>query len=81
MINRFTRRAAARMVASLAIAPLTSAHAGRIIELKGGGFQPVNVAICNFIGDSAAQTITSVINNNLKRMQILQLNENLKLRN
>ena len=72
MTNHFTRRAATTMIASLAIAPLTSARAGRIIELKGGGFQPVNVAICNFIGDSAAQTITSVINNNLKRSVFLK---------
>ena len=67
-----TRRNAAQLIASLAVTPITQAHAGRIIELHGGGFQPVSIAISPFVGDDAAQTVTSIINNNFKRSVFLK---------
>ena len=62
-----TRRAAAGLIATAAFAPLTAARAGRIIDLKGGSFQPTNIAVAPFIGDDAARTITSVATNNFWR--------------
>lgn len=71
MTRPITRRAAAGLLASAALAPLTPARAGRIIDLKGGSFQPTNIAIAPFIGDDAARTITSVATNNFKRSVFL----------
>lgn len=67
-----TRRKAAGLIVSLAAMPLTQARAGRIIELRGGGFQPVSIAVSPFVGDDAAQTVTSIINNNFKRSVFLK---------
>ena len=71
MTRLITRRAAACLIASAALAPIAPARAGRIIDLKGGGFQPINIAVAPFIGDDAARTITSVTNNNFKRSVFL----------
>jgi TolB protein len=72
MTRLITRRAAAGLIVSAALAPLTPARAGRIIDLKGGGFQPTNIAIAPFVGDDAARTITSVATNNFKRSVFLR---------
>jgi TolB protein len=71
MTRLITRRAAAGFIASAALAPFAPARAGRIIDLKGGGFQPINIAIAPFVGDEAARTITSVTQNNFKRSVFL----------
>jgi TolB protein len=71
MTRLITRRAAAGFFASAALAPFAPARAGRIIDLKGGGFQPINIAIATFVGDEAARTITSVTQNNFKRSVFL----------
>ena len=71
MTRLITRRAAASLIASAALTPFAPARAGRIIDLKGGGFQPINIAVAPFIGDDAARTITSVTNNNFKRSVFL----------
>lgn len=71
MTRLITRRAAAGLIASAALAPFAPARAGRIIDLKGGGFQPINIAIAPFVGDEAARTITSVTQNNFKRSVFL----------
>ncbi len=52
--------------------PFAPARAGRVIDLKGGGFQPINIAIAPFVGDDAARAITSVVNNNFKRSVFLR---------
>lgn len=67
-----TRRAAAGMIAGAALAPFAPARAGRIIDLRGGGFQPVNIAVAPFSGDEAARTVTSVTLNNFKRSVFLR---------
>ncbi|QGM98590.1 Tol-Pal system beta propeller repeat protein TolB [Methylocystis parvus] len=71
MTRLITRRAAAGLIAGAALAPVAPARAGRIIDLKGGGFQPINIAIAPFVGDEAARTITSVTQNNFKRSVFL----------
>ena len=71
MTRLITRRAAAGLIAGAALAPLAPARAGRIIDLKGGGFQPINIAVAPFVGDEAARTITSVTGNNFKRSVFL----------
>jgi len=71
MTRLITRRAAAGLIASAALAPIAPARAGRIIDLKGGGFQPINIALQPFLGDEAARTITSVAQNNFKRSVFL----------
>ncbi|MBL1256480.1 MULTISPECIES: Tol-Pal system beta propeller repeat protein TolB [unclassified Methylocystis] len=72
MTRLITRRAAAGLIASAALAPFAPARAGRIIDLKGGGFQPTNIAVAPFVGDEAARTITSVATNNFKRSVFLR---------
>lgn len=74
MTRCITRRAAAGLIAGAALAPFlpaSLARAGRIIDLKGGGFQPVNIAVPPFVGDDAAHTVTSVTLNNFKRSVFL----------
>ena len=71
MTAHFTRRAAAGLIAGAALAPFAPARAGRIIDLKGGGFQPINIAVAPFVGDEAARTVTSVTTNNFKRSVFL----------
>jgi TolB protein len=71
MTRHITRRAAAGLIAGAALAPFAPARAGRIIDLKGGGFQPVNIAVAPFVGDEAARAITSVASNNFKRSVFL----------
>jgi TolB protein len=72
MTRLITRRAAAGLIASAALSPLAPARAGRIIDLKGGSFQPTNIAVAPFVGDEAARTITSVAANNFKRSVFLR---------
>jgi TolB protein len=72
MICPITRRAAAGLLAGAAFAPFAPARAGRIIDVKGGGFQPVNIAVAPFVGDDAARTVTSVTLNNFKRSVFLK---------
>lgn len=72
MTRLITRRAAAGLIAGAAMAPFAPARAGRIIDLKGGSFQPTNIAVAPFVGDEAARTITSVTNNNFKRSVFLR---------
>ena len=74
MTRCINRRAAAGLLAGAAFAPFlpaSLARAGRIIDLKGGGFQPVNIAVAPFVGDDAARTVTSVTLNNFKRSVFL----------
>ncbi|MBM3651969.1 MAG: Tol-Pal system protein TolB [Alphaproteobacteria bacterium] len=74
MTRSITRRAAAGLVAGAAFAPFlpaSSVRAGRLIDLKGGGFQPINIAVAPFVGDEAARTVTSVTLNNFKRSVFL----------
>jgi TolB protein len=72
MTRLITRRAAAGLIASAALAPVAPARAGRIIDLKGGGFQPINIAVAPFVGEEAARAITSVAHNNFKRSVFLR---------
>jgi TolB protein len=72
MTRPLTRRAVASLLASAAFTPFAPARAGRIIDVKGGGFQPVNVAVAAFVGDDAARTVTSVTLNNFKRSVFLK---------
>ena len=72
MTRLITRRAAAGLLAGAAMTPFVPAQAGRIIELRGGGFQPINIAVAPFAGDEAARTITSVTLNNFKRSVFLK---------
>lgn len=71
MTRLLTRRAAAGLIAGAAMTPIVPARAGRIIDLKGGGFQPINIAVAPFSGDEAARTITSVATSNFKRSVFL----------
>ena len=71
MTRHITRRAATGLIASAALAPFAPARAGRVIDLKGGSFQPINIAVAPFAGDEAARTITSVTSNNFKRSVFL----------
>jgi TolB protein len=68
----FTRRSAIGLAASATLAPLASARAARVLDLRAGGFQPVSIAVTNFAGDDAARTVTSVILNNFKRSVFLK---------
>ncbi|MBI1868746.1 MAG: Tol-Pal system protein TolB [Methylocystis sp.] len=73
MSFKFTRRRAAGLIAGAALAPFAKAHAGRVLDLRaGGGFQPIAIAVANFVGDDAARTVTGVIVNNFKRSVFLQ---------
>jgi TolB protein len=72
MTSRITRRAATGLILGTALGPAASAaRAGRIIELRGGAFQPVTVAVAPFVGDEAARTVTAVTLNNFKRSVFL----------
>ncbi len=72
MKSRITRRAATGLILGTALGPAASAaRAGRIIELRGGAFQPVTVAVAPFVGDEAARTVTAVTLNNFKRSVFL----------
>jgi len=66
-----TRRRALELMAAAAATPILPASAGRLIELKGGAFQPTNVAVAPFVGDESARLATSVIVNNFKRSVFL----------
>ena len=73
MTLNFTRRAAVSLIAGGALAPFAPARAARVLDLHaGGGFQPINVAVTSFVGDDAARTVTSVVNNNFKRSVFLK---------
>ncbi len=71
MTITFTRRSAAGLIAGAALAPL-AARAAPILELKAGGFRPINIAVMNFAGDDAARLVTSVVNSNFKRSVFLK---------
>ena len=72
MTRLLTRRAATGLILGTALATAaTPARAGRIIELRGGAFQPVTVAVAPFVGDEAARTVTAVALNNFKRSVFL----------
>ncbi|MFY9657676.1 MAG: Tol-Pal system beta propeller repeat protein TolB [Methylocystis sp.] len=66
-----TRRRALELMATAAATPILPASAGKLIELKGGAFQPINVAVAPFVGDESARLATSVIVNNFKRSVFL----------
>ena len=66
-----TRRRALELMAAAAATPILPASAGKLIELKGGAFQPINVAVAPFVGDESARVATSVIVNNFKRSVFL----------
>ena len=66
-----TRRKALELMAAAAATPILPARAGKLIELKGGAFQPINVAVAPFVGDENARLATSVIVNNFKRSVFL----------
>jgi len=66
-----TRRKALELMAAAAAAPILPASAGKLIELKGGAFQPINVAVAPFVGDESARLATNVIVNNFKRSVFL----------
>jgi TolB protein len=51
---------------------ITRRAAAGLIDLKGGSFQPTNIAVAPFVGDEAARTITSVATNNFKRSVFLR---------
>ncbi len=72
MPTTFTRRSAVGLIAGAALAPLAPARAGRVLDLRAGGFQPINIAVTNFAGDDAARTVTSVVTNNFKRSVFLK---------
>jgi TolB protein len=72
MTRLLTRRAAVGLVAGAALAPFAPARAGRVIDLKGGGFQPINIAVAAFVGDEAARSVTSIATNNFKRSVFLR---------
>jgi TolB protein len=73
MTMKLTRRAAVSLLAGGALAPLAPAARARVLELRAGGaFQPITVAVSDFVGDDAARTVTSVINNNFKRSVFLK---------
>ena len=71
MTPTFTRRSAVGLIAGAALAPLAPARA-RVLDLRAGGFQPINIAVTNFSGDDAARTVTSVVTNNFKRSVFLK---------
>jgi TolB protein len=71
MTRLLSRRAATGLILATALAPTAPAGAGRIIELRGGAFQPVTVAVAPFVGDEAARTVTAVALNNFKRSVFL----------
>jgi TolB protein len=73
MTFSITRRAAASLIAGAALTPFAPARAARVLNLHAGaGFEPITVAVTNFVGDEAARTVTSVINNNFKRSVFLK---------
>ena len=72
MTTKLTRRSAAGVIAGAAFAPFSPVRAAPILELKAGGFRPINIAVTNFSGDDAARTVTSVVNNNFKRSVFLK---------
>jgi TolB protein len=72
MTRPISRRTAAGLIVGAAFAPLAPAYAGRVIDVKGGGFQPVTIAVAPFAGDEAAHTVTSVTLNNFKRSVFLK---------
>ncbi|MGA8173084.1 MAG: Tol-Pal system beta propeller repeat protein TolB [Methylocystis sp.] len=73
MTLKFTRRAAVSLIAGGTLASIAPARAGRVLDLHaGGGFQPIVVAVTNFVGDDSARTVTSVVNNNFKRSVFLK---------
>jgi TolB protein len=72
MPTNFTRRSAATLIAGAALAPFAPARAGRVLDLRAGGFQPINIAVAPFVGDEAARTVTAVAINNFKRSVFLK---------
>jgi TolB protein len=65
--SRFRMRS--RVVATvLALAFLTApAHAELFIDLRGGNFQPMPIAVADCVGETPQQSVSNVITNNLKR--------------
>ena len=65
------RRQAGVMLAGLAAAPLISSRAfaqGRELNIRGGSFRPVPIAITTFAGDpQQGPALTNVITNNFRR--------------
>ena len=53
--------------ALVTMALCTTAHAELFIDLKGTNFQPMPIAVADCVGDTAQQSVSSVITNNLKR--------------
>ncbi len=73
MTPGISRRAAVSLIAGAALAPLAPARAARVLNLHAGaGFEPITIAVTNFVGDEAARTVTSVINSNFKRSVFLK---------
>jgi len=72
MTTTFPRRSALKLLAAAATAPALPARAGKLIELRGGAFQPTMIAVANFVGDESAKLITSVILNNFNRSVFLK---------
>jgi TolB protein len=56
---------AATILGSLALASPASAEL--FIDLRGGNFQPMPIAVADCVGDTAQQNVSTVITNNLKR--------------
>lgn len=62
---RLTRRHALLLASSALLAPV-AAKAELVIDLRGGSFQPMPIAIADFAGDGGV-LVSGVIANNLKR--------------
>ncbi len=71
-----TRRHFGLSLAGLAATPLLPGAAlaqPRELEVRGGSFRPVNIAITNFVGDAQqGPALASVVTNNFKRSVFLQ---------
>jgi TolB protein len=75
-MKSYSRRAAVSLIAGGALAPLASAPLApafgkTVVDLRAGGFQPINVAVTPFVGDEAARLVTSVTTGNFKRSVFL----------
>ncbi len=63
---------AAVLVGGLGLAPAAYAAQDRYLDVRGGEFKPIQIAITAFAGDAAASSqLTSIITNNFKRSVFL----------
>jgi TolB protein len=70
MVFSVTRRSAAGLLLGTALAPSLPAFAQshRYLDITGGQFKPVNIAVTNFGGEPGnAGQLTSIVTNNFKR--------------